>query len=150
MSGEVTLEQVLALVPEEGHAIHIYDQEGNDYFCGYKDSINEEEPVPDLVLTGLYCSTEDLKDGSGEIPVIEMEVSPRNENGYATLLGCDGALLAAKGISPAMLETAGRIEKEVGDLYFRHCAKSPALVLEHEHGASEDSISITTGKKEKE
>lgn len=28
MSGEVTLEQVLALVPEEGHAIHIYDQEG--------------------------------------------------------------------------------------------------------------------------
>ena len=79
MSGEVTLEQVLALVPEEGHAIHIYDQEGNDYFCGYKDSINEEEPVPDLVLTGLYCNTEDLKDGSGEIPVIEMEVSPRNE-----------------------------------------------------------------------
>lgn len=37
MSGEVTLEQVLALVPEEGHAIHIYDQEGNDYFCGYKE-----------------------------------------------------------------------------------------------------------------
>lgn len=79
MSGEVTLEQVLALVPEEGHAIHIYDQEGNDYFCGYKDSINEEEPVPDLVLTGIYCNTEDLKDGSGEIPVIEMEVSPRYE-----------------------------------------------------------------------
>lgn len=48
MSGEVTLEQVLAL-------------------------------VPDLVLTGLYCNTENLKDGSGEIPVIEMEVSPRNE-----------------------------------------------------------------------
>ena len=79
MSGEVTLEQALELVPEEGHAIHIYDQEGNDYFCGYKDSINEEEPVPDLVLTGIYCNTEDLKDGSGEIPVIEMEVSPRNE-----------------------------------------------------------------------
>lgn len=79
MSGEVTLEQVLALVPEEGHAIHIYDQDGNDYFRGYKDSINEEEPVPDLVLTGIYCNTEDLKDGSGEIPVIEMEVSPRNE-----------------------------------------------------------------------
>lgn len=36
MSGEVTLEQVLALVPEEGHAIHIYDQEGNDYFAGTK------------------------------------------------------------------------------------------------------------------
>ena len=70
--------------------------------------------------------------------------------GYATLLGCDGALLAAKGISPAMLETAGRIEKEVGDLYFRHCAESPTLVLEHEHGASEDSILMTTGKKEKE
>lgn len=35
---------------------------------------------------------------------------------------------------------------EVGDLYFRHCAESPTLVLEHEHGASEDSISITTGK----
>lgn len=61
-----------------------------------------------------------------------------------------GALLAAKGISPAMLEAAGRIEKEVGDLYFRHCAESPTLVLEHEHGASEDSILMTTGKKEKE
>lgn len=70
--------------------------------------------------------------------------------GYATLLGCDGALLAAKGMSPAMLETAGRIEKEVGDLYFRHCAESPLLVLGHEQGASEDSILITTGKKEKE
>lgn len=30
MSGEVTLEQVLALVPEEGHAIHIYDREWPD------------------------------------------------------------------------------------------------------------------------
>lgn len=39
---------------------------------------------------------------------------------------------------------------EVGDLYFRHCAKSPTLVLEHEHGVSKDSILITTGKKEKE
>lgn len=35
---------------------------------------------------------------------------------------------------------------EVGDLYFRHCAESPTLVPEHEKGASEDSISITTGK----
>lgn len=42
MSGEVTLEQALALVPEEGHALHIYDQEGNDYFCGYKDSMKKE------------------------------------------------------------------------------------------------------------
>lgn len=66
--------------------------------------------------------------------------------GYAAVLGCDGALLAAKGISPAMLEAAGRIEKEIGDLCFRHYAESPMLVLEHEHGASEDSISITTGK----
>lgn len=39
---------------------------------------------------------------------------------------------------------------EVGDLYFRHCAKSPTLVMEHEHGASKYSILITTGKKEKE
>ena len=66
--------------------------------------------------------------------------------GYAAVLGCDGALLAAKGMSPAMLEAAGCIEKEVGDLYFRHCAESPLLVLEHEQGASEDSISIITGK----
>lgn len=66
------------------------------------------------------------------------------------MLGCDGALLAAKGISPAMLEAAGRIEKEIGDLYFKHYEESPLLVLEHEQGASEDSISITTGKKEKE
>lgn len=73
-------------------------------------------------------------------------INVKKNYGYATLLGCDGALLAAKGISPAMLETAGRIEKEVGDLYFRHCAKSPILVLEHEHGASEDSILITAGK----
>lgn len=73
-------------------------------------------------------------------------INVKKNYGYATLLGCDGALLAAKGISPAMLETAGRIEKEVGDLYFRHCAESPTLVLEHEHGASEDSILITTGK----
>ena len=77
-------------------------------------------------------------------------INVKKNYGYATLLGCDGALLAAKGISPAMLETAGRIEKEVGDLYFRHCAESPTLVLEHEHGASEDSILMTTGKKEKE
>lgn len=70
--------------------------------------------------------------------------------GYAAVLGCDGALLAAKGISPAMLEAAGRIEKEIGDLCFRHYAESPMLVLEHEHGASEDSILMTTGKKEKE
>lgn len=66
------------------------------------------------------------------------------------MLGCDGALLAAKGISPAMLEAAGRIEKGIGDLCFRHYAESPMLVLEHEQGASADSISITTGKKEKE
>ena len=73
-------------------------------------------------------------------------INVKKNYGYATVLGCDGALLAAKGISPAMLETAGRIEKEVGDLYFRHCAESPTLVLEHEHGASEDSILMTTGK----
>ena len=91
MSGEVTLEQVLALVPEEGHAIHIYDQEGNDYFCGYKDSINEEEPVPDLVLMGLYCNIEDLKDGNGEIPVLEMEVSPRNEKKLKRALTAPGS-----------------------------------------------------------
>lgn len=77
-------------------------------------------------------------------------INVKKNYGYATLLGCDGALLAAKGMSPAMLETAGRIEKEVGDLYFGHCEESPTLVLEHEHGASEDSISITTGKKKKE
>ena len=70
--------------------------------------------------------------------------------GYAAVLGCGGALLAAKGISPAMLEEAGRIEKEIGDLCFRHYAESPLLVLGHEQGAFEDSISITTGKKEKE
>lgn len=39
--------------------------------------------------------------------------------------------------------------EEVGDPYFRHYTESPMLVLEHEHGASADSISITTGKKEK-
>ena len=66
--------------------------------------------------------------------------------GSAALLGCDGAPLMAKGVSPDMLEAAGHIEEEIGDLYFRHCAKSPTLVLEHEHGASEDSILITTGK----
>lgn len=77
-------------------------------------------------------------------------IKVKKNYGYATVLGCDGALLAAKGISPAMLEAAGRIEKEVGDLYFRHCAESPLLVLEHEQGASEDSILMTTGKKEKE
>ena len=77
-------------------------------------------------------------------------INVKKNYGCATVLGCDGALLAVKGISPAMLEAAGRIEKEVGDLYFRHCAESPTLVLEHEHGASEDSILITAGKKEKE
>lgn len=77
-------------------------------------------------------------------------INVKKNCGYATVLGCDGALLAAKGISPAMLEAAGRIEKEIGDLYFGHYEESPLLVLGHEHGASEDSISITTGKKEKQ
>lgn len=66
--------------------------------------------------------------------------------GSAALLGHDGAPLMAKGISPAMLEAVGHIEKEVGDLYFRYCEGSPKLVLEHEMGASEDSVSTTTGK----
>ena len=78
MKAEVTLEQALELLMED-QPVHVFNEDGDDYFFGYKSAINEEEPVPPLVVTGIFANTEDLKDGSGEIPVIEMEVSPRNE-----------------------------------------------------------------------
>lgn len=33
-----------------------------------------EEPVPHLVVTGIFANTEDLKDGNGEMQVIELQV----------------------------------------------------------------------------
>lgn len=54
--------------------VHVFDENGDDYFFGYKSAINEEEPVPHLVVTGIFANTEDLKDGNGEMQVIELQV----------------------------------------------------------------------------
>lgn len=52
----------------------MFNEDGDDYFFGYKSAINEEEPVPHLVVTGIFANTEDLKDGNGEMQVIELQV----------------------------------------------------------------------------
>ena len=49
MKAEVTLEQALEL-------------------------LMEDQPVPPLVVTGIFANTEDLKDGNGEMQVIELQV----------------------------------------------------------------------------
>lgn len=73
MKDEVTLEQALELLMED-QPVHVFDENGDDYFFGYKSAINEEEPVPHLIVTGIFPNTEDLKDGNGEMQVIELQV----------------------------------------------------------------------------
>lgn len=73
MKDEVTLEQALELLMED-QPVHVFDENGDDYFFGYKSAINEGEPVPHLVVTGIFANTEDLKDGNGEMQVIELQV----------------------------------------------------------------------------
>lgn len=51
MKDEVTLEQVLELLMED-QPVHVFNEDGDDYFFGYKSAINEEEPVPHLIVTG--------------------------------------------------------------------------------------------------
>ncbi len=70
---EVTLEQALELLMED-QPVHVFNEDGDDYFFGYKSAINKEEPVPPLVVTGIFANTEDLKDGNGEMQVIELQV----------------------------------------------------------------------------
>lgn len=65
MKAEVTLEQALELLMED-QPVHVFNEDGDDYFFGYKSALNEEEPVPPLVVTGIFANTEDLKDGNGE------------------------------------------------------------------------------------
>lgn len=69
MKDEVTLEQALELLIED-QPVHVFNEDGDDYFFGYKSALNEEEPVPHLVVTGIFANTEDLKDGNGEMQVI--------------------------------------------------------------------------------
>ena len=73
MEAEVTLEQALELLMED-QPVHVFNEDGDDYCFGYKSAINEEEPVPPLVVTGIFANTEDLKDGNGEMQVIERQV----------------------------------------------------------------------------
>ena len=73
MKDEVTLEQALELLMED-QPVHVFNEDGDDYFFWYKSAINEEEPVPPLVVTGIFANTEDLKDGNGEMQVIELQV----------------------------------------------------------------------------
>ena len=61
MKDEVTLEQALELLMED-QPVHVFNEDGDDYFFGYKSAINEEEPVPHLVVTGIFANTEALKD----------------------------------------------------------------------------------------
>lgn len=73
MKDEVTLEQALELLMED-QPVHVFDENVDDYFFGYKSAINEEEPVPHLVVAGIFANTEDLKDGNCEMQVIELQV----------------------------------------------------------------------------
>lgn len=72
MKDEVTLEQALELLMED-QPVHVFNEDGDDYFFGYKSAI-DGEPVPPLVVTGIFTNTEDLKDGNGEMQVIELQV----------------------------------------------------------------------------
>lgn len=54
--------------------MHVFNEDGDTYFFGYKSAINEEEPVPPLIVTGIFVNTEDLKDGNGELQVVELQV----------------------------------------------------------------------------
>ena len=56
MKDEVTLEQALELLMED-QPVHVFNEDGDDYFFGYKSAINEEEPVPHLVVTGIFANT---------------------------------------------------------------------------------------------
>ena len=73
MKDEVTLEQALELLMED-QPVHVFNEDGDAYFFGYKSAINEEEPVPHLVVTRIFSTTEDQKDGNGEMQVIELQV----------------------------------------------------------------------------
>ncbi len=73
MEGEVSLEQALSLLMEN-QPVHVFNEDGDTYFFGYKSAINEEEPVPPLIVTGIFVNTEDLKDGNGELQVVELQV----------------------------------------------------------------------------
>ncbi len=49
------LEDVLSILLED-QIINILDEEGEEYFHGYRGNLNEEIPLPKLKVTGLFAN----------------------------------------------------------------------------------------------
>ncbi len=62
------LEDVLSILLED-QIIHILDEEGEEYFHGYRDNLNEEIPLPKLKVTGLFANY-DKKAGIDDLEIM--------------------------------------------------------------------------------
>ncbi len=62
------LEDVLGILLED-QTIHILDEEGEEYFHGYRGNLNEEIPLPKLKVTGLFANY-DKKAGIDDLEIM--------------------------------------------------------------------------------
>ncbi len=62
------LEDVLSILLED-QIIHILDEEGEEYFHGYRGNLNEEIPLPRLKVTGLFANY-DKKTGIDDLKIM--------------------------------------------------------------------------------
>lgn len=65
------LEDVLDILLEE-QAIDVLDEEGEEYFHGYRGNLNEEIPLPRLKVTGLFANY-DKKEGIDVLEIVVRE-----------------------------------------------------------------------------
>ena len=71
MKDEVTLAQALELLMED-QPVHVFDENGDDYFFGYKSAINEEEPVASLSEPQEEVISEETEEetSAADVPVV--------------------------------------------------------------------------------
>lgn len=76
------LEDVLEILLEE-QIIHVLDEEGEEYFHGYRGNLNEEIPLPRLKVTGLFANYDRKQDIDDlEIMVREQKNGKGRNYGY--------------------------------------------------------------------